>query len=229
MATLAAPTLTELITSIRQDLGQTNTSNTKWTDAEITRYIKDAVHRYFGEVVQNSEGLFEATTTLNITANTETISLPATCFEVVGLYKVVDNRRIPLLYRPGDNTSYTTAGGSSPTTYRPTYKLRDNNIVLRDVPEFSETGGLVLDYIGWPEEMTSGSDTLETNVSPIFEELIVAYGVWRAKVAESLRGNGVDTSSIAKNHLDVVYQQFKDVIEDRSHSEQSILPWPGGC
>lgn len=225
MATLTAPTLQELLTSVRRRLGQPDSGNSTWSDDELREYLNDGVRKYFGEVIQNSEGLFTKQADLDITAGQDTVSLPSDFFEVVRLFRSVDDDYIVLVYDNSFDTSYSSNGPTS-TSSLLTYRLRGaNTLVLRDVPQFSQTAGLRIEYIAFPETLVTGGDSLTSDVSPVFKELIIAWAVYEAKFVESLRGQGVDTYSVAKGHFAELYDQFKDVIRERSHYPQSIKPW----
>lgn len=225
MGTLSASTLQQTITNVRNFLGQPDPNNSQWTDSELATYINDGIRKYFGEVVQNSEGQFTTTTNLNIVAGTETVSLPTDCFEVKKLYKKVGTSFIPLAYNDNYLASYSTEGGTNSNSYLPYFYFRGNDIVLRPTPNFSETAGLQLEYIQFPSTMLLYSDTMTTQVSPIFKDLVEAYVVYRAKLAESTRGNNVNTYSAIKAHHDELYGQFKEMIQGRAHYPYFTQPF----
>lgn len=226
MATLTSPTLQSLITNVRSFLGEPDANNSLWTDAELSNFLNEGIRRYFGEVVQNSEGQFTSQADLDITQDQDTVNLPSDFFEVVRLYQKVGSEYIIMPYDNAFNQSYTTNGpGSNNSILR--YYLRGNQIVLRDVPTFSETGALRLEYIRFPETMVTGGDVLTTDVSPVFKDLIEMYAVYKAKLAESIRGNNVDMDSKIQQHVGELYNQFKDVIKNRSaypHFTQAFIP-----
>src|SRR5690606_38690319 len=84
---------------------------------------------------------------------------------------------------------------------------------------------LKLEYISWPDRMVNASDTLTTAVAPVFQELVETYAVYKAKYAESIRGNGVNTYGPAQALLADLYSQFRDIIRERSHSMDYIKPF----
>lgn len=225
MGTLASPTLQQLLTSVRSFLKQPNSSNSKWTDTELTEYINEGVRRYFGEVVQNSEGLFTKVIDLDITADTETVDMPSDFFEIVRLYRNKGNYYQILNYHNDTNLSYSKSGNGSSSSYIPYYYFRDQKIVLRPIPSFNQTAGLRLEYISFPSTMIDGGDSMTNNVSPIFKDLIQMYAVYKAKVSESIAGNGINTYGPAYQMLGEIYKQFQDVIRNRAHSNQYIAPF----
>ncbi len=225
MATLVSPSLGKLISNVRNMLNQPNPANSFWTDAELTEYLNEAVRVYFAEMTKNNEGLFTTTSDLNIVADAETIALPSDCFVVKALYK----KRAPnyydmLDYRNNLTDGYSTQGGTSPSSYYPTYYFRGNNIVLHPVPNFSETAGLKLEYLQFPDMLRDAGDTLTAQVSPIFKQLIESYAVWMAKHKESLV-SGTDLTSIPERRLSSLYTQFKETIAQRSKNPTFIKPF----
>lgn len=225
MATLSQPTLTELLAEARIVLGQTDDTNSNWSNTELTQYVNEAIRRYYQIIVQNAEGQFNKVTTLNITANQETITLPSDFFEIFTLKKVDQNDRIILNYRPRTDESHRVDGGTSSTLYLPYYYLRGNDIVLRPVPQFSETGALELEYVSFPETMVNGGDAMTSGISAIFRDTVVTYVVWKAKLAESLRGNGIQTYAPAERLLNDHVRALRDVVRERSYSPTAIKPF----
>jgi len=224
MATLSAPTLQQLITSVRTMLNQPKEANSFWKDFELTEYLNEAVRMYFLECVQVNEGYFTTQSDLNITTDTETVALPSDCFQVKNLYKKVTNGYKILPYRNTVDASYSTQGGSSGDSYTPSYSFRGNNIVLHPVPNFSETSGLRIEYLQFPDQMVWGGDSLTTQVSPIFKQLIIMYAVYKAKLRESLVNN-VNTYAGAQGNLAELYTLFKDAIVRRSRFPSFITPY----
>lgn len=222
---LSSPTLGKLLTSVRSMLNQPNASNSTWSDSQLTLWINQGVQRYFGEVVQNVEGHWTKTTTLNIVSGTETIALPSDCFEVKGLWKVTSSGRVALPYQNNLSGDVLTIGGPSGSeSFFPAYSFIENSLKLNPVPNYSETGGLYLEYVYFPETMLNAGDTLSTNVAPIFAELVEMYAVYKAKMQESLV-NGVDMSALAKANVAELYQQFTNLIKNRSKFPQFVKPW----
>ena len=224
MATLSAPTLQQLITSARTMLNQPKEANSFWKDVELTEYLNEAVRMYFLECVQVNEGYFTTQSDLNITTDTETVALPTDCFQVKNLYKKVTNGYKILPYRNSVDDSYSTQGGSSGEAYSPSYSFRGNSLVLHPVPNFTETSGLRIEYIQFPDQMVWGGDSLTTQVSPIFKQLIIMYTVYKAKLRESLVNN-VNTYAGAQQNLAELYTLFKDAIIRRSRNPSYIVPF----
>lgn len=217
MATLTSPTLQTLISEVRILLNQKNPANSFWTDAELANYLNEAVRLYFLEAVQANEGYFTAKTDLNIVANTDTIALPTDCFQVKNVYKAVTNGFVSLPYRNNMTEGYSTQGGSSSNTYLPYYYFQGNNLVLRPTPNFSETSGIRIEYVQFPDNMVWGGDSMTAQVSPIFKQLIQMYACYKAKLKESMVNNVVLHTVPAEN-LAQLYKIFKESITRRSRN-----------
>ncbi len=225
--TLPPPTLGRLITSVRNMLNQPNATNSSWSDFELTEYINEAIRVYFAEVVQNMEGQWTKIADLNIVSGTETVSLPTDCYEVKALYKSVSDGYVVLPYRNAIMNSYSTAGSTTGDSYIPAYYFRESNLVLRPVPNASQTAGLRLEYVYFPDVLVNPGDTLTPNLVPLFKQVVEMYAVYKAKVKESLV-SGVDTSALAEKNLAQLYKQMVDSIKNRSKFPQFIQAWNSG-
>lgn len=218
---LSSSTLGSYITAVRDLLNQPNAANSFWSDAELTRYLNEGIRMYYLEVTKNDEGFWTKISDLDIVANTETVALPTDCFEVKAVYKAVNNGFMVLPYRNMESESYSTQGGTGSETYFPSYYFRENNLVLRPVPNYSQTSGLRVEYIYFPDMLQNAADTVSANLLPIFRQLVEMYAVYKAKMKESLT-NGTDTASMAKVNLDEIYKLFIDTVKNRSKYPQFI-------
>ncbi len=225
MATLTAPVIDDLITDVRNMLGQPSAQNSVWGDEELMLYLNEGVRRYFAEVALHAEGQFvPAPADLNIVTGVETVALPSDFFRVEKLWRKVSDGYVICSYRNPKDEGYSTNDGGSGSGYVPEYYIRGANLVLRPTPNFSETAGLKLEYTAFPEVMAANGDTLTAQVATVFRDLIVMYGVYKAKVKESL-ANGVDMTPVAKDNLNDLYTAFKDLISKRSSNPTSIVPF----
>ncbi len=218
---LAPNTLGKYIRSVRLMLNQPNASNSFWSDEEITDYLNEAIRMYYLEVTNNDEGFWTKIADLNVVNGTETVALPADCFEVKAVYMAISQGYVVLPYRNYESESYTTQGSTGSETYFPAYYFRENNLVLRPVPNYSQTAALRVEYIFFPDMLQNAGDVMSSNVLPIFKQLIEMYAVYKAKIKESLT-NGTDTSALAKKNLDEIYKLFIDTVKNRSKYPQFI-------
>src|SRR5437868_3126669 len=144
MSTLTSPTLGKLLSNVRNLLGQTNASNSKWTDDELTEYINEGIRLYFAEVVKNNEGYFTVSTdpnaggsgNLSYTSTSELVALPSDCFQVRAVYMQRPQGWTCLEYRNDLTHGFWTgvSSGANPNTYEPYYFFQGNNLVLRPCP-----------------------------------------------------------------------------------------------
>jgi hypothetical protein len=224
---LTSNTLGKYLRTVRNLLNQPNAANSFWSDEELTDYLNEGIRMYFIEVTGNDEGAWTKIADLNIVSGTETVALPSDCFEVKALYKSVTNGYEVLPYRNHESDSYSTNGGSSAESYFPAYYFRENNLVLRPVPNFSQTAGLRIEYVYFPDMLQNAGDVASTNIVPIFKQLIEMYAVYKAKLKESLV-NGVDTTVLAKDNLNQIHKQFVDTVQNRSRYPQFIKAFNPG-
>lgn len=225
MATIVTPTLESLVRDSRILLNQPKAENSRFSDAELTKYANQAVKQIFGIVNKMSEGQFDKTTTLNIASGVETVALPSDCFAIKAVYKVQGTVNRRLEYKNSIMLDYdNNSQNSGSTTYEPYYYLRVNNLVLRPIPGFSETAGLILEYTSYPSILQFGGDSVDSGVSPLFEELITTYIVYKCKLKDDLAGGG-NSRQAAVEHMSDLYSNFKDQLSERSKAPQYISPF----
>lgn len=225
MAVLVTPTLESLVRDSRILLNQPKAENSRFSDAELTKYANQAVKQIFGIVNKMGEGQFDKTTTLSIVSGVETVALPTDCFSIKVLYKVQGTVNRRLEYKNSMLLDYdNNSQNSGSTTYEPYYYLRVNNIVLRPIPGFSETSGLILEYTAYPSILQFGGDSLDSGVSPLFEELITTYVVYKCKLKDDLSGGG-NSRQAAVEHMSDLYNNFKDQLSERSKAPQYVSPF----
>lgn len=225
MAQVVAPSLERLIRDARILLGQPKAENSRYTDAELTGYANDAVQQIFLTVNEISEGQFDKSTNLSIVNAVETVALPSDCFAIKALYKVQNTVNRRLEYRQNTLMDYdNSATNSGSTTYEPYYYLRGNSLVLRPIPGFSETNGLVIEYTAYPSVLVYGGDTMDNGISPLFKELIVMYTVAKAKLKDNINGGGQGYNQAAA-HRDDLFRQFRHQLSERSKGPQYVSPF----
>lgn len=222
MAQVIAPTLEKIIRDVRVLLNQPKPENSRFSDAELTSYANDAIQQIFLTVNEAGEGQFDKITNLDIVNATETVALPVDCFAIKALYKVQNQVNRRLEYRQNIMMDYdNSSSNTGSTTYEPYYYIRGNNLVLRPIPGFSETSGLVLEYTAFPSVLVYGGDTMDSGISPLFRELIVMYVVSKAKLKDDLAGGG-NSRAPAEAHLADLYNNFKHQLMERSKAPQYI-------
>ena len=224
MATLNAPTLVGLISTVRSFLNEPDPNNSFWTDAELTSYINNGIRRFFQEMVLIDEGHFTTMVSLDLVAGTESVALPSDCMRVKNVWKKVTNGFMPLLYKNLIDEGYATIDVTNPNAYQPSYSFRGNNLIFHPTPNFSETGGLQLEYIQFPTSLLYGGDTMTSHIAPVFNEVVEKYAVYQAKLKESIRNN-TSVPSVITSALSDVVSQFKTVVQFRSASRPFTEPF----
>jgi hypothetical protein len=222
---LSPPTLGSLLSDVRDLLNQPDASNSFWSDSSLTNYINEGVRIYYAEVVQNMEGQWGKNASLDIVSGVETVNLPSDCYEVKGVWKVISSGRVPLPYQNNISDGVLTSGGGSGSeSYFPAYSFQENKLKLNPVPDYSETGGLYLEYVYLPEVLLNPGDTMSANVVPLFKHVVVMYAVYKAKVKESLV-SGANTAALALDNFNKIYQQFSESIKPRSKGPTFVKPF----
>lgn len=224
MAQLSQPALSRIITEARLLLNQTKATNSFWSDEELGNYVNDGIRKYFLELISHDEGQFHVIADLDIVSGQETVALPSDFFRIKNVYKLTDTGYQLLRYWNNHTMSYDSNNNASANNYSPYYYFRDNSLVLRPIPGFSETASLRIEYTQLPEQLILGTDTLPTGISSVFKELIVMYCVYKAKVKESLV-TGTDTASVAGTLLEDTHRIFKESVSNRSTATQFIAPF----
>lgn len=229
MSQLTSPTLTKLLTSVRNMLGQPNNTNSTWTDTELTEWINDGINKYFAEVIKGGEGYFMTSTdpssNLSYTANTESVALPTDCFQVKAVYIQRSNGWEILEYRNDVTNGFlTNTGSGGNNTYSPMYYFQGNNLILHPTPNLSGTAQIRVDYVQFPDNLVNGGDTMTAQVSPVFKELIIMYAVLKAKTKQSLV-TGTDLTALAAQQLAELYRTFKNTIDKRSMYPEFVVPF----
>jgi hypothetical protein len=224
MATLAAPTLQKLIRETRIFLNQLDPNSSFWSDEELTNYANDGVSQFFQIINDEAEGQFDTTASLDLVAGQDTVSLPSDCFEVRSIYVVQSGQNVMCPYKNNVTDGYMTTGTNTSSTYTPYYYFRSGNIVLRPIPQYSQTGGLLVEYTQFPQSLITGGDSLTSGISPVFKELVVKYICYQAKLKEASVMGG-DSHRAIEAHLAALLMQFKQSISGRSKYPQFVIPF----
>jgi len=221
---LTNPSLQDLIQSVRDLLNQPDPNNSYWSDDELTRYLNEGVRLHMAELMDINEGYSTTTVNLNIVNGQETLALPADLFLIKAVYKVVTNGAIMLPYRNNLTEGYYTDGGTNTQTYLPYYYFRGRNLVLRPAPQFSETAGILIEYEQLPQSMVDGADTMDPQISALFRQSVEMYGVYKAKLKESLTNN-IRVHDVAGENFRDLFKQFKDLSARRSRNPTATIPF----
>lgn len=119
---------------------------------------------------------------------------------------------------------YLTSDSNSANNYAPYYYFRGASLVLRPIPQFSQTAGLLLEYTQFPQSLITGGDAMTSGISPIFKELVVKYMCYQAKLKEASVIGG-DSHRAIEAHLAGLVSQFKQNVGGRSKYPQFVIPF----
>lgn len=167
-------TLGELVQEVSVIVGD-KTIGEYFPAVEIKRAISDCFRYYTLRLIKGGEGYFETTTTLDLTANTEYISLAGltpSFLSVSVLWRKLSTGYKPLKHNEQRYKFISTIGVGSGDTYIPEYRFRGTNLILTPAPIASETDALKLDYVyipTFPNYLSADSYTFDASFPTIFE------------------------------------------------------------
>lgn len=196
-----------MVTRVSTNLGD-RVVGEYYTSNEIKDAIGKAFEYYTLKLIRSGEGHFKTTANLDLTADTETISLallsPAFLKGSI-LWRKVTNGYIPLEKREGRYDPNITVGVGSGDVYLPKYKYRGTNIVLDPPPKTSEIAGLKLEYIylpTFPTRSSADNFTFDSGFPTIYETNVELRATIRLLMGKEAAGAVVD------------YGTFKDDLRD---------------
>lgn len=156
-------TLLELIEKTRSVLREPVAA--RWTDDDIKRYLNSGLT----DLAKLSEKISK--TTVDVTANTQSVQIPADVLVLKSIYWFDDTSGKNELY-----VSYDSLPEDDETTGVPSeYFTIDGEIVLYPIPETD--GRLLLTYTKKPSLLVNDTDTPEYDNC---EDALISYAVWRA-------------------------------------------------
>ncbi len=214
MGILAAPGLDDLLVNVRTFLGQPDSTNSFWSDDELTVYLNEGIRRYFQEIIKTGGGQFVVQVDLDLVAGNELVALPADFFQAKGVYRKQTDGYLMMRWMNNLTMGYSTSQQSG-NALLPSYDFRSTNLVLRPIPGAAETAGLRMEYIAFPATLLTGGDSMTAEVSPVFRDLIECYAIYKAKLRES-SVNGVNTYAPIKENLSDLMVAFRDSLARRS-------------
>lgn len=180
----------------------------------------------FLTIQEYTEGQFDKTTSLNVTNAVETVALPSDCFAIRGVWYKQGSINRRLEYRQNITEDFSNdASTNGAANYEPYYYLRGNYLVLRPIPGFTSTDTPVyVEYTAFPSALVYGSDSMDSGISPIFKQVLVAYAVTEAKRKDDLVTGG-NTRQAAEAHLADLWNNFKHQVSERSKAPTYITPF----
>lgn len=208
---------------IRVLLRETVAAESFWTDAQLLVLFNSAMDRRAVQLGILDEGWITSQHYSSLVANQREYALP----EGAGRVKRVSLKwtegsvtyEIPLDRndRWGQAAIHVTGSPGSINSYRPTYQLQSNLILLEPAPGFNLAGALMIDLESAPTRLSSDTDKLDLAFPDVIETLLVYDTVILALAIEHSQG---DTPSGYLNHLrsfrDELEKEFVEYCSDRT-------------
>ncbi len=149
---MAAVTLTELISRIRQRSDNEHTGSTFVTDAEITRLINISYAELYGHLIRWSMNMAESLQTITGTGAAN-YNLATDFYSLVAVFRVVGDQRVRL-----ERHSSRNRLGATPSGDGSTYRIINSTIEFHPRPS---GGTYEVVYVPVCGQLSAGSDTLD--------------------------------------------------------------------
>lgn len=219
-------TLANFRTRMRRYLQETTASISFWPDDFLNQLFNSAYRRRCGQLHMAFEGYFTTVALRDIVGGQSYYSWPPG-FQRLQKLELVrsDGSTVPVraFERHEERNNAAGAGGDM---YSGNYRPRGSGFVLEPTPNDSVTGGLRLEYVSLPVELTADGDNLHPDFPSLFDELLVLDGATMAFDSEGMMeaaGQGLQRSIIrlrAEWELD-----WERWIDSRVVRRQQISPF----
>lgn len=166
MATLVSA----VITSIRYDLKDTNTSNPNWTDDEILDKINQAQEIIFQRLVAKKSDTIVSSTSFSLVAGTENYAVPSKFWEHQRLYISGEEKPLDQVDYSVIETYNSNFGSHNDTPNR--FAIYKDYFYLRPIPDTAYT--MLLRYYAQPTELTTSSNM---PFKEIYNQAIKKYAI----------------------------------------------------
>lgn len=229
---MASSSLSTLRTQLRNKLAEVTARF--YTNTELNQYINEAYKFYTIKMIQLGQDYFKDSGTIDIVANQseyDLIALFPTFYELSQLLRVIPFGAIPLVpnerrYRP----TYTSPSVSG-VYYTPTYRKMGINLKIDPEPQFSETGGLILEYFYVPTFLSADADIFDSNFPSMFEPMITNNAAIMALQVKDASGGMSDTGPfqalLAKQEKlfedSLIITEYTDSVEYFGNNYSSIF------
>lgn len=202
----------------------TNDKNAvRFTQPEAYFYLNEAYKYYFARLVSCGYGslIKSPPSSLNITANDNKVALPSDFLRVRLLERVIDACWYPMKYI--ENYNYSEDTTSAYGDEIPDYSFIGNNIVLKNTPTESVTGGLRLTYWAYATEMTTSTSTPDSGFNEQWHGMIPVLAAIYAKGGREEHQSAPLVSMLGK-----MEQPFNDMIDSMTVAYQEAQPFYTG-
>lgn len=221
-------TLLNYRTRVRRYLQETKPASSYWPDAFINQIFNSSYRRRCAQLHMAFEGYFCSVATRDLVAQQAYYAFPSGFQRMQKLELVRSNgMTVPIrsFERHEESNGIPSAGGDN---YTCNYRPRGSGVVLEPAPNEDAAGGLRMEYIALPVELTADGDTLHADFPILFDELVVLDAACTALDAEDMMeaaGQGL-TRSLLRNRAEWE-ADFERFIDSRVIRRQEISPFQG--
>ena len=216
-------TFEQYLIRVRRYLNESDTTKSRWTDAFLQQLFNSQYRLRCTELHMAYEGYFTLIATRDVVADQNRYAWPSgfmrsTKIEVVRS----DGRRVPL-QREERHYNVLNIPSSGGDDWLPTYRAVGSGFVLEPASNADITGGLHIEYLGVPEELTADGDNLHSDFPAIFDELLVLDTAVVANDAEGFHESG-SVDMLVRQRLEWI-EKWERYIDGRMVSRQKITPF----
>lgn len=223
-----ATTLLNLSTRARERADMTNS---QFIDtSELTNYINMGMLELYDALIQANEDYFTTSTTLTVSAGTNTAALPATFYKLRGLDYLLNGAyvNVPLFNFQDRNRASTKNIWDAGIGDGRRYRVFADNILIQDID--NAAGTYRAWYVPSLAPLVNNTDTLPTTLSKFgWDEYIVLFAAERM-----LNKEESDTADI-KNQKNSLLARIVEMSANRQLEQseqiadnQSWIPYNGG-
>lgn len=203
---MAAVTLTELISRIRQRSDNEHTGSTFVTDAEITRLINVSYAELYGHLIRWSMNMAESLTTITATGAAN-YDLATDFYSLIAVFRVSGDQRIRL-----ERHSARNRLGANPSGEATSYRIINSTIEFYPRPS---SGTYELVYVPTCGQLASGTDTMD-GVLGWEEYVVIDCAIHILDKEES------DTANLRSDRA-VILQRIEDEASAAEMSESWVV------
>ncbi len=223
MAAQLTGTLSNFMIRTRRYLKEETASKSHWSDDFLKQLFNTAYRLRFSQLHVTHEGYGTIIATRDVVAEQERYSWP-TGFQRLLKMEVVrtDGRTVPLQRNERHYHTKQTANTSG-DSWLPFYRPIGNGFVLEPASVTSLTGGIRMEYVGVPVELTADGDSLDSDFPELFDELLVVDTVISAYDQESIQETGRMQSLLRRRaEWEAAFERY---IDGRIEASDYVTPF----
>lgn len=223
MASVLTGTLSNFIVRVRRYLKEADATKSHWSNDFIKQLFNTSYRRRSAQLHMAYEGYFTIVATRDLEGNQERYAWPSGFSRLLKMELVrSDGRTIPLeRYERHLDVKHTPQ--TSGDTYKPTFRPIGSGFVLEPAPTEALVGGLRIEYLGIPEELTEDGDTLHSDFPTILDEMLVLDTAIAAFDQEGMQETGQFRTLLRlRQEWEMDWERY---IDNRLIMSQQIVPW----